>query len=122
MEKSNVALILASTITIFKLFILQTIGRYEIPINISGKYFMGLLFIFEVFLTSTYSSGLASIMTIPRYEHPVNTVNDFYRSGVYWGATQEAWITSIQRAEDVSKYQMWAIRKITKYNNEGNVY
>lgn len=63
---------------------------------------MGLLYIFEVFLTSTYSSGLASIMTIPRFEDPINTVEDFHRGEIYWGATQEAWITSIQPAKDVS--------------------
>lgn len=77
------------------------VTKHEIPVTKSGKYFMGLLFIFEVFLTSTYSSGLAAIMTIPRYEDPINTVKEFYTSETYWGATQEAWVTSIQNTNDV---------------------
>lgn len=98
----NGELVSVSTVTVFKLFVLQSVTKYEIPRGISGRYFISLLFIFQLFLTSTYSSGLATVMTIPRYEAPINTVREFYQRGTYWGATQEAWITSIQHVNDVS--------------------
>lgn len=104
-SRKNGELVSISTVTIFKLFVLQSVTKFEIPSGISGKYFMGLLFLFQLFLTSTYSSGLATVMTIPRYDDPVNTVEEFYKSGMYWGATQEAWVTSIQHVKDVSDIQ-----------------
>lgn len=90
-----------SVFSIIKLFILQVVTEREIPGGKAGQGFMGLLFLFSLFLTSTYSSGLSSIMTIPRYENPINTVKEFADSGLYWGATQEAWISSIEEAEMV---------------------
>lgn len=101
-SKKNGELVSVSTVTVFKLFILQSVTKHEIPSGISGRYFMSLLFMFQLFLTSTYSSGLATVMTIPRYDAPINSVQEFHQSGIYWGATQEAWITSIQHVNDVS--------------------
>lgn len=91
-----------SVFSIIKLFVLQVVTEKEIPNGISGKYFMGLLFLFSLFLTSSYSSGLSSVMTISKYENPINTVEEFVQSGLYWCATQKAWINSIENFAEVS--------------------
>ncbi|KAG5879053.1 hypothetical protein JTB14_019480 [Gonioctena quinquepunctata] len=99
-SKSNKNLFGQSVFSIIKLFVQQVVTKKETPGGTSGKYFMGLLFSLSLFLSSTYSSGLASIMTIPRYDSPINTVEEFAGNGIFWGGTQDAWIKSIQKAED----------------------
>ncbi|KAJ8930574.1 hypothetical protein NQ314_016606 [Rhamnusium bicolor] len=100
-EKRFSKLLGQSIFTVIKLFILQIVTKEEMPKGFNGTYFMSLLFLLSLFLTSTYSSGLSAVMTIPRYENPINTVEEFVKSDLYWGATQEAWITSIQKVEEV---------------------
>ncbi|RZB40319.1 uncharacterized protein BDFB_007673, partial [Asbolus verrucosus] len=85
---------------IMKPVLQQSLTLTEIPVELSSKFIMGLMLVLSLFLTSTYSSGLASIMTLPRYESAINTVDDFAQSGLDWGATQDAWITSIQNAKE----------------------
>ncbi|KAJ8924147.1 hypothetical protein NQ315_006931 [Exocentrus adspersus] len=100
-KKNAIQIFQSSAFTILKLLVLQAVANKEIPIGSKGRYFMGLMFLFSLFLTSTYSSGLASIMTVPRYENPIDTIEQFVDSGLYWGATDEVWITSIEDAEQV---------------------
>nr|XP_023011479.1 uncharacterized protein LOC111518299 [Leptinotarsa decemlineata] len=90
-----------SVFCIAKLFVQQVVSRREMPEGSIGKYFMGFLFTFSLFLSSSYSSGLSTIMTLPRYSAPINTVEEFVNSGLLWGATQNGWILSIEKAEDV---------------------
>ncbi|XP_075228173.1 putative glutamate receptor [Lycorma delicatula] len=47
-----------------------------------------------------YSTGLASVLTIPRYEKQINTVEDLIESGLEWGATHNIWVFSILRAQN----------------------
>lgn len=89
-----------SIFTISKLLILQNLTRFEKPTRKLQRYFMGFVFVLSLFLTSTYSSGLSSIMTIPRYDNPINTVADFVKSDIYWGATSDAWKTSMETAQE----------------------
>nr|CAH7750812.1 unnamed protein product [Callosobruchus chinensis] len=86
--------------SILKLFIVQPVSDWEIVTGINGSLFMSLVFLASLFLSTTYSSGFSSIMTIPLYENPINTVLDFYESGLQWGATGNAWIESLRGAED----------------------
>lgn len=95
------------------MFALQTVSARQIPTSITGRYFFSIMFLFTVIVTSSYSSSYSSIMTIPRYERAINTVKDFSESGLHWGATQDAWITSIQRTDDV-------YCKINQLNNNNN--
>ncbi|CAH1955470.1 unnamed protein product [Acanthoscelides obtectus] len=90
----------SSVWSILKLFIVQPVSEWEIVQGFNGGLFMSLLFLASLFLSTTYSSGFSSIMTIPLYENPINTVMDFYESGLEWGATGTAWIESLRGAED----------------------
>ncbi|XP_063233562.1 uncharacterized protein LOC134537227 [Bacillus rossius redtenbacheri] len=51
-------------------------------------------------ISSSYNAGLSSVLTLPRYAPPVDTVPDLARSGTLWVANHEAWVTSIVDAED----------------------
>lgn len=59
------------------------------------------MFLYSLLIASSYSSGLASSMTVPRYEGAINTVQELVDSGIQWGATSIAWIMSIMDAEEV---------------------
>ena len=85
---------------VLKPVLLQALNKNEIPLDVASKFMLALMLVFSLFLTSTYSSGLATVMTLPRYEDSIDTVQDFADSGLDWGATQDAWITSIQNAEE----------------------
>ncbi|KAJ8944841.1 hypothetical protein NQ318_012988 [Aromia moschata] len=91
----------SAVFSIIKLFLTQSVTKEEIPRSIIGSYFVGLFFLFSLFLTSTFSSGFSSIMTIPRYQDPIDTIEDFFRSDLEWGATQEVWTTSIANTDEV---------------------
>jgi hypothetical protein len=103
----------------------QSLAPQEIPVEVSSKLVMGLMLVLSLVLTSTYSSGLASIMTLPRYENAIDTVEDFAGSGLDWGATQDAWITSIQNAEEptyvtiVSKFHPTPEEDLREFSKTG---
>ncbi|KYB26332.1 Serine protease easter-like Protein [Tribolium castaneum] len=103
----------------------QSLTLRELPIEIASKLLMGLVLLLALFLTSSYGSGLATVMTIPTYENAINTVEDFANSGLDWGATQDAWIMSIQNAEEqryvkiVSKFHPISEEELFQFSKSG---
>ncbi|KAF5283307.1 hypothetical protein FQA39_LY17354 [Lamprigera yunnana] len=90
-------------IRITKIFLVQSVATTNKSVDIALKY-MFTLFLYSLVISASYSSGLAAIMTIPRYTGVINTVKDLANSDIKWGATQDAWIYSIleeQRPEYV---------------------
>lgn len=47
-----------------------------------------------------YGSGLASVMTVTRYEQPIDTVQRLTNSQLLWGATSVDYCFSILSTED----------------------
>ncbi|XP_058823625.1 glutamate receptor ionotropic, delta-2-like [Topomyia yanbarensis] len=91
--------ICTSFMTIGCIFILQTV-RLSINRNVfvSQKIVVGSLLFVGLMIGNTYSGGLSSVMTIPRYEPPINTVQDLADSNMHWASTHDAWIFSILMA------------------------
>ncbi|XP_039442686.1 glutamate receptor ionotropic, delta-2-like [Culex pipiens pallens] len=54
-----------------------------------------------VVLSNSYAGGLASVLTIPRYEKSLETIHDFVQSPYRWGAPAIAWILSLVDAESI---------------------
>ena len=54
--------------------------------------------VFSLMIDNIYGGGLSSIMTIPQYEKPIDTVAQLAESDLEWGATHDAWIFSILAA------------------------
>ncbi|XP_050515869.1 uncharacterized protein LOC114324953 [Diabrotica virgifera virgifera] len=88
-----------SILVMVKIFLVQCVDDVDSPPGRYGTLFMGLLFMYSLFLSSTYSSGLAAVMTLPRYNHPIETVQDLLDSGIPWVAPHEIWIFSISHSE-----------------------
>ncbi|XP_073969277.1 ionotropic receptor 21a-like isoform X3 [Rhodnius prolixus] len=51
-------------------------------------------------LTSCYSAGLSSYLTVPQFTNPIDTFDELSASGLYWLAIHEAWVYSLQQVED----------------------
>lgn len=84
-----------SIITTTGNFLLQSTPNSQMPKSRIGISLFVMLFTSIVILTSSYSSGLASSLTIPRYSGAIKTVKDLVESDVLWGAPSDAWIFSI---------------------------
>uniref|UniRef100_A0A182MC87 Ionotropic glutamate receptor C-terminal domain-containing protein n=1 Tax=Anopheles culicifacies TaxID=139723 RepID=A0A182MC87_9DIPT len=59
---------------------------------------IGSLLFVGLMIGNAYSGGLASVMTVPRYEKSIDTVQDLADRNLRWGSTHDAWIFSIQLA------------------------
>ncbi|XP_056641070.1 glutamate receptor ionotropic, delta-2-like isoform X2 [Diorhabda sublineata] len=88
-----------SIFVIYKLFVIQALKKSEIPPGRHGVLFIGIMYMFSVFLSNTYSSGLASVMTIPRYYNVIETVEEFVDSGISWAGNHDVWTESISHAK-----------------------
>ncbi|XP_044265394.1 uncharacterized protein LOC123011819 [Tribolium madens] len=124
--KTTYIYFLKSAVTIvLKPVFQQSVSLKRIPVEVASKFLMGLMLILDLFLTSSYSSGLATVMTIPTYENAINTVEDLANSGLDWGATQDAWIMSIQHTEEpnyikiVSKFHPISEEELLKFSKSG---
>ncbi|EDS29843.1 conserved hypothetical protein [Culex quinquefasciatus] len=54
-----------------------------------------------VVLSNSYSGGLASVLTVPRYGKSLETIHDFAQSPYRWGVPAIAWVLAIFDAESV---------------------
>ncbi|XP_055681997.1 uncharacterized protein LOC129789290 [Lutzomyia longipalpis] len=51
-------------------------------------------------VVNSYSGGLASVLTVPKYEDSIDSNQQFADSDVKWGAPSDAWIYQIVGAEE----------------------
>ncbi|PSN41204.1 Ionotropic receptor 41a4 [Blattella germanica] len=58
------------------------------------------LMLFYILVSTIYISGLASLLTTPRFENPINTVADLAKSGLKWVANADAWVYTILEATE----------------------
>ncbi|XP_044265395.1 uncharacterized protein LOC123011820 [Tribolium madens] len=87
-----------SIMTIIKLYLVQSL-----TIPLKGKllkYFIAMNMIMVLLISSSYSSGLSSVMTVPRYERAIRSIKDLASSGLLWGATSDAWLISLRQVEE----------------------
>lgn len=78
-----------------------------LPRNLQGKTKFSLRFIFALSLMQTllistaYISGLSAILTVPRFEHSIKTLQDLIDSKMEWGADDVSWVIPIMNSNDV---------------------
>ncbi|XP_066142608.1 glutamate receptor ionotropic, kainate 4-like [Euwallacea fornicatus] len=102
-ERSKIKILGRSLTSVAKPFIMQPVTVKEVSKNLLGRYLMGLVFMTALILTTSYDSGLATIMTVPRYEAPVNTIQDLIeKEDILWLATSDGWIMSIENSSEPS--------------------
>ncbi|XP_035776017.1 uncharacterized protein LOC118458019 [Anopheles albimanus] len=88
-----------SVMVIMAIFILQTVllRINKTPI-VSQMLLIGSLLLVGLMIGNAYSGGLASVMTVPRFEKSIDTVQDLADRNLRWASTHDAWIFSIQLA------------------------
>ncbi|XP_046988132.1 glutamate receptor ionotropic, kainate 2-like [Schistocerca americana] len=66
------------------------------------RHVLSWLLIAYLLVTASYGSGLSSVLTVPRYDPPIDTVSDLHHSGLEWAETHIAWLNSLrERTEDI---------------------
>ncbi|CRK93972.1 CLUMA_CG007498, isoform A [Clunio marinus] len=78
------------------IFVLHSVAlkfkQFAVMIFIAAVLIVGLL------IGNSYSSAMASVLTIPHYEKGIDTVEELADSDTEWGSTHDAWIFSLQLA------------------------
>ncbi|XP_070496610.1 probable glutamate receptor [Chironomus tepperi] len=80
-------------INILGIYVLQSVQFKSIKTGM--LIFFTTVLILGLLLGNSYSSSLASVLTIPQYKKAIDTVEELAASGMEWGSTHDAWIFSI---------------------------
>ncbi|KFB36231.1 AGAP002904-PA-like protein [Anopheles sinensis] len=88
-----------SVMAIMSIFILQAVlMRINKNQFVSQMILIGTFLLVGLMVGNAYSGGLSSVMTVPRYEKSIDTVQELADRNLRWGSTHDAWIFSIQLA------------------------
>nr|ALA15330.1 ionotropic receptor 6 [Locusta migratoria] len=84
------------------LLVLQTpdVERRHTRVVGPTRHVLSWLLITYLLVTSSYGGGLSSVLTIPRYEPPIDTVTDLHDSGLEWAQTDIAYLNSLRGLTD----------------------
>jgi hypothetical protein len=84
-------------ITFLRIFLMQSVSvRHK---TAQAKLLYLSYFVLGIMIGNVYSSGLATVLTVPRYTKAVDTVQKLSDFEMPWLSTHDAWIFSIQQAE-----------------------
>lgn len=65
------------------------------------RFLVSFILLSGVVLSNSYTSGFASVLTIPRYGKSIETIHDFVQTPYRWGAPAIAWVLSLFGADSV---------------------
>ncbi|XP_046988136.1 glutamate receptor ionotropic, kainate glr-3-like [Schistocerca americana] len=84
------------------LLVLQTPDLERRHTRVVGptRHVLSWLLIAYLLVTASYGSGLSSVLTIPRYEPPIDTVVDLHDSGLQWAQIDSAFLNSLRGLTD----------------------
>nr|CAD7440683.1 unnamed protein product [Timema bartmani] len=91
-----------STLLIVGLLLLQTPDDDIRHTGVRGpnRHMVNWLHVMFMLVTASYAGGLASVLTLPRYWPPIDTMADLAASNMPWAATHEAWAYILRGATD----------------------
>ncbi|XP_062555554.1 uncharacterized protein LOC134220503 [Armigeres subalbatus] len=75
-------------------------GVFLNSISSSYRVLISFVLLSGVVLSNSYSSGLASVLTVPKYGKPIETIHEFSQTTYRWGAPAIAWILSLIGVEN----------------------
>lgn len=64
----------------------------------AGRFFLSTIFIGSLTIENTYSGVLKSLLTVPVYEDPVDTIPKFAETTWKWTAPAESWVLTISES------------------------
>ncbi|XP_049855489.1 glutamate receptor 1-like [Schistocerca gregaria] len=84
------------------LLVLQTPDLERRHTRVVGptRHVLSWLLIAYLLVTASYGSGLSSVLTVPRYERPIDTVSDLHESGLEWAERHLVYLYSIRELTD----------------------
>ena len=99
--------------SLFNIFAIYTEQSFRNRSNkVAYRIFLGILLTSGLMLSYTYTGELSSVLAVPKFKKPINTVKEFCESPYLWGNPSYAWIQSFvgtNKTEDkilVKKFQM----------------
>ncbi|PSN35957.1 Ionotropic receptor 41a2 [Blattella germanica] len=95
--------IVESTIYTFGLFLEQTPSGDSVtgtPFHNLFRRFIASVMVFALLLNTAYDSGLSSVLTVPKFEDPIETPEQFAAKNIKWAANHESWTWSIKESDD----------------------
>ncbi|XP_055533378.1 uncharacterized protein LOC129723281 [Wyeomyia smithii] len=95
-------------------------GIFPNSVSTSYRLLISFILLSGVVLSNSYSGGLASVLTVPKYEKPINTIHDFVLSPFRWAAQSIAWIFALIGAESYDIQQI--VKKFDEVPDEDEMY
>ncbi|KAJ9581507.1 hypothetical protein L9F63_023311 [Diploptera punctata] len=71
-----------------------------VPSHTPARHFIAWFLVMGEVVCDSYSAGLAYVLSTPRYEPPIETVEDLSSRHVIWAGNHPAWIWSIEEDEN----------------------
>lgn len=90
-----------SAYIIYGMMLLQPLPEEAEHQNASFRNLLTWILLQTLLVSTAYSSGLSAVMTLPRYEPAIKTVDNLIDSGIAWGANDEAWLYTISGTTQV---------------------
>ncbi|XP_075215171.1 glutamate receptor ionotropic, delta-2-like [Lycorma delicatula] len=90
------------------------------------RYIITWLEVMFLLIVTSYHSGLASNLTVHRYDKPIETVQDLVDSSLPWGARHAAWIFSIRLTQEsntkilLNRFQHQSFEYLKKHTKTGD--
>ncbi|XP_055536590.1 uncharacterized protein LOC129725140 [Wyeomyia smithii] len=80
-------------------------GIFPNSVSSSYRWLVSFILLSGVVISNSYSSGLASVLTVPKYGKSIETIDDFVQTPFRWGAPAIAWVLSLYGADsyDIQK-------------------
>lgn len=99
MRRSKQFTISKSFIIISMIFLLQSVEEQRIGlIKESKRVFLSILLISSFIISNSYTGALAGVLTAPKFEEPIETIQELASRNIQWGAPSDIWIMSIMNA------------------------
>lgn len=96
MRRSKQFTISKSFVVISMIFLLQSVEEQRIGlIKESKRVFLSILLLSCFIISNSYTGALAGVLTAPKFEAPIDTIEEMARRNIEWGAPSDIWIMSI---------------------------
>ncbi|XP_053686084.1 uncharacterized protein LOC128735624 [Sabethes cyaneus] len=95
-------------------------GIFPNSVSSSYRWLISFILLSGVVLSNSYSSGLASVLTVPKYGKSIETIHDFVQTPYRWGAPAIAWVLSLYGADSHDIQQV--VEKFDMLPDEEELY
>lgn len=91
-----------SFVIISMIFLLQSIEeRRIISRKESKRIFLTIILLSCFIISNSYTGALAGVLTVPKFEAPIDTIHELSRRNLKWGAPSDIWIMSIMNTAQI---------------------